>query len=74
MFGLYWLTLLVQERCFQRYIEEPILLILSVFISLLARLAKFEQTVWVIWFGLYGVVSWGKLLVNVGDLGQRWPA
>jgi hypothetical protein len=74
IFGLYWLTLLVEERCFQRYIEEPILLTLSVFILLLARLPKFERIVWIIWFGLYGVVWWGKLLVNVGGLGQRWPA
>ncbi len=71
IFALYVVTLLVQEYCFQRYIEEPILLTLAVFILLQSRLPRFEHGLWAVCFGLYGVISWGKMLVNVGGLGLQ---
>jgi hypothetical protein len=71
IFLLYAITLLVQEFCFQRYVEEPILLTLAVFILLQGRLPRVEQGIWVAAFGLFGIISWSKLLFNVGGFGMQ---
>jgi hypothetical protein len=69
LFTMYAGTLLVQEFCFQRYVEEPMLLTLAVFIVWQARLPKIETVIWTVCFGAYMVVGWVKLFQGFGGLG-----
>jgi hypothetical protein len=71
LFAMYTGTLLVQEYCFQRYVEEPILLTLAVFILWQARLPRAETGLWGICFGAYMIVSWAKLFVGFGGWGPH---
>ena len=70
VYTMYAGTLLVQEFCFQRYVEEPILLTLAIFIVWQTRLPKAESILWGICFGGYMLLGWGKLFQGVGGFGQ----
>lgn len=70
VYTMYAGTLLVQEFCFQRYVEEPILLTLAIFIVWQTRLPKAESVLWGICFGGYMLLGWGKLFQGVGGFGQ----
>jgi hypothetical protein len=70
LFAMYAGTLLVQEFCFQRYVEEPMLLTLAVFIVWQTRLPKVETAVWGVCFGGYMLIGWIKLFQGFGGLGH----
>jgi hypothetical protein len=70
VFALYSGTLLVQEFCFQRYVEEPMLLTLAVFVIWQTRLPKVETVIWGICFGGFMLVGWIKLFQGFGGLGH----
>ncbi len=69
LFTMYVGTLLIQEFCFQRYVEEPILLTLAVFIVWQARLPKVETMIWGVCFGGYMLLGWIKLFQGFGGFG-----
>jgi len=71
LFAMYVGTLLVQEFCFQRYVEEPILLTLGVFILWQARLPRIEAVLWSVCFGAYAMFGWAKLFVGFGGFGGQ---
>ncbi len=70
LFAMFVGTLLVQEFCFQRYLEEPLLLTLAVFIVWQARLPKLETWIWGTCFGAYTLLGWVKLFQGFGGMGH----
>ena len=70
LFAMFVGTLLVQEFCFQRYLEEPILLTLAVFIAWQTRLPKLETWIWGVCFGAFTLLGWVKLFHGFGGLGH----
>ena len=70
VYTMYAGTLLVQEFCFQRYVEEPILLTLAIFIVWQTRLPKAETIIWGVCFGGYMLLGWIKLFQGFGGFGQ----
>jgi hypothetical protein len=70
LFAMFVGTLLVQEFCFQRYLEEPVLLTLAVFIAWQTHLPKFEMWIWGFCFGAYALLGWVKLFQGFGGFGH----
>ena len=70
LFTMFVGTLLVQEFCFQRYLEEPMLLTLAVFIAWQTRLPKLETWIWGVCFGAYTLLGWVKLFQGFGGMGH----
>jgi hypothetical protein len=70
LFTMFVGTLLVQEFCFQRYLEEPLLLTLAVFIAWQARLPKLETWIWGVCFGAFTLLGWVKLFQGFGGMGH----
>ena len=68
-FGLYTLTLMLQKFNFQRYLEIPVILTLTVFVGLHGSLSRWEQRILLVWYGFYALVSLAKLYTGFGSLG-----